>query len=144
MAERASMPTFVPRTVASFERAATVVARRVAAPVRMLATRALSFADRLVGTWAGASPTVGGLEGGTRAPMLAAARGGSSLPLPRPWYEVESDEDAIWPQQAARAAMAAATARATAGGVTAAASAGAMSAPTAATTSTTSTTRPKP
>src|SRR6185312_2161250 len=89
MAERASMPTFVPRTVASFERAATVVARRVAAPVRMLATRALSFADRLMGSWAGAGPTtVVGLDGGV-------------LPMPRPWYEVAADEDVIWPQQAA-------------------------------------------
>ena len=103
------MPTFVPRTVASFERAATMVARRVAAPVRMLATRALSFADRLVGTWAGASPMVGGFEsGGARPAMRAAARGGGAMPLPRPWYEVDADEDAIWPQQAARAAMAAA------------------------------------
>ena len=109
MSERASMPTFVPRTVASFERAATMVARRVAAPVRMLATRALSFADRLVGTWAGASPMVGGFEsGGARPAMRAAARGGGAMPLPRPWYEVDADEDAIWPQQAARAAMAAA------------------------------------
>jgi hypothetical protein len=107
MSERASMPTFVPRTVASFERAATVVARRVAAPVRMLATRALSFADRLVGTWAGSSPMVGGLEGGgSRAPMRAAMRSGGSFLMPRPWYEVEHDEDTIWPQQAAQAAAA--------------------------------------
>src|SRR6185312_2716433 len=101
MAERASMPTFVPRTVASFERAATVVARRVAAPVRMLATRALSFADRLMGSWAGAGPTtVVGLDGGVRPPMRMAARSGV-LPMPRPWYEVAADEDVIWPQQAA-------------------------------------------
>ena len=64
MAERASMPTFVPRTVASFERTATAVARRVAAPVRMLATRALSFADRLMGSWAGAGATARGIDGG--------------------------------------------------------------------------------
>src|SRR6185312_1189583 len=101
MAERASMPTFVPRTVASFERAATVVARRVAAPVRMLATRALSFADRLMGSWAGAGPTtVVGLDGGVRPPMRMAARSGV-LPMPRPWYEVAADEDVIWLQQAA-------------------------------------------
>jgi len=127
------MPTFVPRTVSSFERTATAVARRVAAPVRMLATRALSFADRLVGTWAGASPMVGGLEAGARPTMLAAARGGGggALPLPRPWYEVEADEDAIWPQQAARAALAAAQrATAASGAAPAAASTGATAAAT--------------
>src|SRR6185312_7516532 len=110
MAERASMPTFVPRTVASFERAATVMARRVAAPVRTLAARALSFADRLVGTWAG---TGTGLDSGMRPAMRVATRGGA-MPLSRPWYEVERDEDAIWPQQAAHAAAtASATATAT-------------------------------
>ncbi|HEX9102932.1 MAG TPA: hypothetical protein VF997_12055 [Polyangia bacterium] len=96
------MPTFVPRTVASFERAATAVARRVAAPVRALAARALSFADRVVGTWAATGPTVGRVEGGARPTMSAAMRGGG-MPLPRPWYEVDAVEDAIWPQQAARA-----------------------------------------
>ncbi len=99
------MPAFVPRTVASFERAATVVARRVAAPVRMLAARALSFADRIVGSWTGASPMVGGFESGGRPAMRAAARSGG-MPMPRPWYEVDADEDAIWPEQAARAAAA--------------------------------------
>ncbi|HEX6839664.1 MAG TPA: hypothetical protein VF334_23965, partial [Polyangia bacterium] len=78
------MPTFVPRTVASFERAATAVARRVAAPVRTLAARALSFADRLVGTWAATGPTVAGYDGGARPAMRAATRGGW-MPLPRPW-----------------------------------------------------------
>ncbi|MGZ3439351.1 MAG: hypothetical protein ACXVDD_07535, partial [Polyangia bacterium] len=97
------MPTFVPRTVASFERTATAVARRVAAPVRMLATRALSFADRLVGSWTGGTPTVGGFESGARPAMLASTRG-AGMPLPRPWYEVDHDEDTIWPQQAAMAA----------------------------------------
>ena len=92
MAERPTMPTFVPRTVASFERTATAVARRVAAPVRMLATRALSFADRLVGSWAGAGPTVGGFERGAAAGDARAERGGG-MPMPRPWYEVEADED---------------------------------------------------
>ena len=111
MAERASMPTFVPRTVASFERTATALARRVATPVRTLAARALSFADRLMGSWAGAGPTVGGFEsGGERPAMRAATRSGGML-LPRPWYEVDADEDAIWPQQAARAAVAAASER---------------------------------
>ena len=101
------MPTFVPRTVVSFERTATALARRVATPVRTLAARALSFADRLMGSWAGAGPTVGGFEsGGVRPAMRAATRSGGML-LPRPWYEVDADEDAIWPQQAARAAMAA-------------------------------------
>src|SRR5437868_5857221 len=109
MAERASVPTFVPRTVASVERAATAVARRVAAPVRMLATRALSFADRLVGTWTGATPTVGGFESGARPAMRTSTRGSAML-LPRPWYEVDADEDAIWPQQAAIAAQQAAIA----------------------------------
>ncbi len=102
MAERASMPTFVPRTVATFERAATAVARRVAAPVRMLATRALSFADRLMGSWAGAGPTVGGLDSGVRPTMRSAARSGG-LPMPRPWYEVDAVEDLIWPQAEATA-----------------------------------------
>ena len=108
MAERASMPTFVPRTVASFERTASAVARRVAAPMRSLATRALSFADRLVGTWAGAGATaVGGIDGGgaerpaMRTAVTAARSGG--MPMPRPWYEVEADGGAALRSRARRA-----------------------------------------
>ena len=49
----------------------------------------------------------GAIEGGARPTMRAATRGGG-MPLPRPWYEVDADEDAIWPQQAARSAAASA------------------------------------
>ena len=91
MAERASMPTFVPRTVASFERAATVMARRLAAPARMLAARALTFADRVVGSWTGAGPAARGFDNDLQPAMRAATRGGAML-LPRPWYEGAADE----------------------------------------------------
>ena len=47
--------------------------------------------------------------------MRAAARGGG-MPMPRPWYEVDADEDAIWPQQAARTAAANARGGARCGG----------------------------
>ena len=85
---------FVPRTVASFERAATAVARRVAAPVRTLATRALSFADRLRRQLGGRGADGGRVRGRARAAADAGCRGAAAgMPVPRPWYEVEADED---------------------------------------------------
>ncbi|HEX4460895.1 MAG TPA: hypothetical protein VIA18_23105, partial [Polyangia bacterium] len=80
MADRASMPLFVPRTVAAFERSATLMARRVTSPARSLAGRALAFADRVLGSWA----ATGGE--GERPAMRAAERSGAMV-VPRPWYE---------------------------------------------------------
>ncbi|MDB4964467.1 MAG: hypothetical protein JWN44_156 [Myxococcales bacterium] len=96
MAERGNMPIFVPRTVAALERAATLLARRVAAPVRTIGARALSFADRVVGSWTGAhSPTASGfVVAGERPPMRAAERGGYGMVMPRPWYEVAAETSA--------------------------------------------------
>lgn len=93
MAERASMPLFVPRTVAALERTATQVARRVAVPLRTMATRALSFADRVLGSWAGTGATVGGVAVDAERPAMRAAQRGGGMVVPRPWYEADADDE---------------------------------------------------
>src|SRR5262245_17230280 len=79
-----AMPLFVPRTVAAFERAATQVARRVAMPVRALGSRAMSLADRVLGSWAAVTP-------GERPTMRAPQPG---MPMTRPWYELDLEHQA--------------------------------------------------
>ena len=131
MAERASMPTFVPRTVATFERAANQLAHRVTAPLRAMAARAHWLAERVVGSWTGAAPTVGGFGGGERRTLRVADRGGVMV-MPRPWYEAVTavdDVDAVASPRLATAAPTSVAAR-----VIAAAERGAAIARTALTT----------
>src|SRR4051812_12775910 len=77
-------PVFVPRTVVALERAATRMARRVAAPVvRGIGGRMLAFADRVIGGWVGRStptPRVGGVTTG-------------AMTLPRPWWDIGFDDE---------------------------------------------------
>src|SRR5262245_58936707 len=97
-----TMSLFVPRTVAAFERAATTVARRVATPMRSLASRAIPLADRVLGSWSAPAEA-------TARPSLRTAAGGAYRPLPRPWYEADleqaqAQEEAAQVAEVARAA----------------------------------------
>jgi hypothetical protein len=104
----ATLPVFVPRTVAAFERAATQVARRVVTPVHSLGEAALSFANRVVGGWLGATSSFSG--GGDVRPSAAAERASAGLVLPRPWYEADLERRfQPQPARAPRPAIAAPT-----------------------------------
>src|SRR5258708_6015257 len=81
----AAPPTFVPRALAAAERLATGIGRRVAAPVRLVAARALRFVDRLAAAWGGV--------GASQAPRASAApRARARMVMARPWYELDEDE----------------------------------------------------
>src|SRR5437868_3046115 len=77
----ASMAAFVPSTVMSCERTAMQVASRVTAPVRSVASRALSFADRIMGTWAG-----GGSAFAAEPEPMHSSFGGA-MTVAEPWYQ---------------------------------------------------------
>jgi hypothetical protein len=94
-------PVFVPRTVAAFERSATQLATRLMAPVRTVGSRLLSFADRLVSTWAGPSTTTWSSSATTSMPSVAAQRV-APMQMARPWYETPSE---VASRQAATAAV---------------------------------------
>lgn len=85
------LPTFVPRTIQAYERTAGRLARRLS-PVRDVAARVLSFADRVVGGWL--QPVLD-LHGGRPAPA-SAGLSPSLLPMPRPWYGDEEPAEDTW------------------------------------------------
>src|SRR5258706_10133205 len=104
------LPTFVPRLVAASERIASGVARRVTARVRAVGARAMSFADRVVGSWLGPSSTWStswstswsSPAAQERQAARAAARVGGAFVMTRPWYELPA-LDAIGAAPAAAA-----------------------------------------